>query len=458
MGEEATQATIDKLNNSIRIYQGQVVVDDELLLRKSIDSLVLDAVFGDQKSKQIASFLIWEAGLYLGIQSSSIHDLYMAAGRGEYHNITVPAINIRGLTYDVARSIFRSTINNKVGAFIFEIARSEIDYTDQRPLEYVSVITAAAIREGFRGPIFIQGDHFQINPTKYRNKPDEELTSVRNIIREAIEAGFYNIDIDTSTLVEMSEETISQQQHLNYSLSAQLTSYIRQLEPRDLTISIGGEIGEVGGKNSTVEELEAYLDNYDITLREHEQDLVGLSKVSVQTGTTHGGVVLPDGNIAQVKIDFDALRELSKVARNKYGLGGAVQHGASTLPDEAFHHFPDTGTCEVHLATGFQNMIYDHQELPAKFKNQVYRYLFENFSNEKKEGESDTQFLYKTRKKGFGPFKKEWWNLEEAVRDRISNDLEERFTFLFKKLNVVDTKELVQSKVNVVPVHKKSPF
>ena len=35
-----------------------------------------------------------------------------------------------------------------------------------------------------------------------------------------------------------------------------------------------------------------------------------------------------------------------------YGLAGAVQHGASTLPDELFHRFPAVETAEIHLATG----------------------------------------------------------------------------------------------------------
>lgn len=455
--EDSTVAILDYSSDAIKLDGNTVSVTDYRKLRQStIDNMVRDAVFGDHELRDMASFLIWEAGLSLGIMSASIHDLYMAAGRGEYSHTTVPAINIRGLTYDVARSIFRSAINNNVGAFIFEIARSEIGYTDQRPLEYATVVIAAAIKEGFQGPVFIQGDHFQVNAKKHQANPDQEISALKSLIKEAIEAGFYNIDIDTSTLVDISKTNVREQQHLNYALSAELTSYIRSLESSDVVVSVGGEIGEVGGKNSTVEELQTYLNNYKVSLDRLGANLTGLSKISVQTGTTHGGVVLPDGSIAQVKVDFDTLRELSQVAREKYGLGGAVQHGASTLPDDAFHHFADTGTCEVHLATGFQNMIYDHPALPVEFKNKVYGYLRDNCQDEKKEGQSDEQFIYKTRKKGFGPLKKEWWDLPQATRDEICQDLEEKFTFLFKKLNVIDTKELVVAKVNAVSIHKKN--
>ena len=92
----------------------------------------------------------------------------------------------------------------------------------------------------------------------------------------------------------------------------------------------------------------------------------GISKISVQTGTTHGGVPLADGSVAKVKLDFETLEKLSAAARADYGLAGAVQHGASTLPDEAFDRFPATGTAEIHLATGFQNIVYDSPNFPPR--------------------------------------------------------------------------------------------
>jgi fructose/tagatose bisphosphate aldolase len=140
---------------------------------------------------------------------------------------------------------------------------------------------------------------------------------------------------------------------------------VREIEPEGVTVSLGGEIGEVGGHNSTVEELRAFMDGY---IRE-AGDAAGISKISVQTGTSHGGVVLPDGTLADVKVDFDTLQELSRIAREEYGLGGAVQHGASTLPPTAFNKFPEIGTVEIHLATNFQNIIYDN--LPAEWWNRL---------------------------------------------------------------------------------------
>jgi len=177
--------------------------------------------------------------------------------------------------------------------------------------------------------------------------------------------------------------------------------------------------------------------------------LTGISKISVQTGTSHGGVVLPDGTVAQVKLDFDTLKNLSVIARNEYGLAGAVQHGASTLPAEAFHKFAECDAAEVHLATEFQNMIYESKHFPQELKAKIYDWLKINAAFEKKEGETEEQFFYKTRKKALGPFKKEIMGLSQATRDAIAGEIEEKFDFLFKQLNAVNNKELIDKYVTL---------
>ncbi len=445
MGYKSTQEVFESLGGIAEIGPGIVRVTDAAGVReKLIDKLVFNAVFNNSAEiKGMVRWLIRSIAGELGIRSASIQGLYEAMGRGEVSGFTVPAINIRGLSYDVARAVIRAAKKNNSGTFIFEIAKSEIGYTGQSPDEYAVVMIAAAVKEGYRGPVFIQGDHFQANAKKYQQDPQKEIEGLKSLIKEAIEAGFYNIDIDTSTLVDLSKPDLRGQQRLNFEIASELTAYIRQLEPQGITVSVGGEIGEVGGKNSTVEELRAFMDGYRESLAAKGASLKGISKISVQTGTTHGGVPLPDGTVAKVKLDFDTLGNISKVAREVYGLSGAVQHGASTLPDEAFHRFPETGTAEVHLATGFQNMTYDSRAFPHDFKEEIYNHLRQACAEEKKGGESDEQFIYKTRKKGFGPFKEKFWTLPEQVKQAIGQELEDKFDFLFKKLNVVNNYDIV---------------
>jgi fructose/tagatose bisphosphate aldolase len=456
---ETTDGLKKAVEGVLAVEGGELRILDGKRLREAlIEDLVRTAVFSaSEETRAAARWLIRRAAAASGIHAASIQGLYEAMGRGEVSGFTVPAINVRALTFDTSCAVFRAALAAGAGAVIFEIARSEIDYTRQRPEEYTCAVAAAAIRTGYRGPLFLQGDHFQVGAKKYAKDPEGEMKAVKNLIWEAIEAGFYNIDIDTSTLVDLAEATVKEQQRLNYSLAAELTTMIRDLEPSGTCISVGGEIGEVGGKNSTVEELHAFMEGYLETLQQDGADLKGISKISVQTGTTHGGVPLADGTVAKVKLDFDTLEKLSAAARKEYGLAGAVQHGASTLPEEAFDRFPATGTAEVHLATGFQNIIYDSPSFPAALRGQVYDYLKKEAASERKEGDTEEQFFYKTRKKGIGPFKKEFWDLPVPVREAIGAELEAQFALLFRKLNVGGTMAAVNRHVKPVDVPLKTP-
>ena len=450
--KKGLQGTLEIDGDNVRI------LDEEKLQGSLIDALIYSYVFSSHHEVvEAARWLIRRAGASLGVFSASIQPLYEAMGRREVSGFTVPAINIRGLTYDVAQAVIRAAMKNRVGPFIFEIARSEIGYTFQRPAEYTVAVTAAAIKTGYRGPLFIQGDHFQVSAKKFAQDPGAEVRAIKDLIWEAIEAGFYNIDIDTSTLVDLKKPTVEEQQKTNYTLAAELTTIIRDLEPAGVTISVGGEIGEVGGKNSTVEELRAFMNGYLEELEKNGEALKGISKISVQTGTTHGGVPLPDGSIAKVKIAFATLEKLSEVARTEYGLAGAVQHGASTLPDEAFDKFPAIRTAEIHLATGFQNIIYDSQNFPTGLKDKICHYLKTELAGERKEDDTEEQFIYKTHKKGFGPFKRELWHLPPDTLQSLGKELEDKLSFLFHKLNVVNTEDMIKRFVKPMDVTLKAP-
>ncbi len=441
---------LQDLKDILDIRNGSLVLKDKQALRGMMDSVIQDAVFEPDDARRKALFLIVkEAAKAFGAVPASIQGLYEEMGR-DYPGFTVPAMNIRGLTYDVARAVFRKAKEMNTAAMIFEIARSEIGYTKQRPIEYTTVVLAAAVREGYEGPVFVQGDHFQLVRKNFMSDPDAETGYVKGLIAEAIDAEFYNIDIDTSTLVDLEKPTTKEQQRPNFERTALLAEHVRTLEPAGVDVSIGGEIGEIGSKNSTPEEARAYLEGF----RETFPGGKGLSKLSVQTGTSHGGVVLPDGSLAKVKIDFETLKVLSELARKEFGLSGCVQHGASTLPEDAFNMFPETGTSEVHLATGFQNIIFDSAHLPAAFRNEVYDMIGREFGKEKKEGQTEEQFFYSTRKKGFGPVKKQWWQLPESVKGPIMKELEDKFGLLFDKLRVRDTVDIVRRTVTPVVVKK----
>jgi fructose-bisphosphate aldolase class II len=240
-------------------------------------------------------------------------------------------------------------------------------------------VLAAAVREGYQGPVFIQGDHFQLVRKNYLADAKPETDYVKGLIKEAIEAEFCNIDIDTSTIVDIDKETIKEQQRPNFSMTAELAGYIRGIQPGGIEVSIGGEIGEIGKKNNTPDELRAYLEGFRETFKTGK----GISKLSVQTGTSHGGVVMP-------------------CPKRRFTCSPRPGHRKCiSLPDSRI-----SSTTVRHC---------------LRSRKDAYTFMSQECAKDKKEAYAEEQFIYSTRKKGFGPIKKKWWNRNVMKRKREKN-------------------------------------
>ena len=455
--EGSVSDLLSRLSGIVHVHEGKLEVVDAARLRADgIRDLAWTAAFGeDPATVEAAQWIVWESAQALGARSASIQELYAARARGEVGGFTVPAINIRAQTFDMARTVYETAETYDVAAVILELARSEQTYTYQRPIDYATAVLAGAIAANWRGPVFIQGDHYQFNAKKYATDAESMTEEIRRACRLAVDAGYRNIDIDASTLVDLALEGEREQQRANFERTAELVALIRSLEPDGVTISIGGEIGEVGKDNSTEAELRAYLDGLNAELARTAPGAAGISKVSVQTGTSHGGVVLPDGSVGTVAVDFDVHRRLGEVCRREYGIAGTVQHGASTLPDELFHKFREVETIEIHLATGFQNLLYEHEAFPRDLHEQIEQWCFANALDERKGDQTDQQFVYTTRKKALGPFKRQLWDLES--KDAILADQAHRFALLFHELGVESSREMVDRYIRPVEWHRPAP-
>ncbi len=431
--------------------QSVAILDENKLKSTLIDQLIEQAVFGEPEVKPGARWLIWEIAQEMGIYPSSIHPYYMARGRKLIPlDRTVPAMNIRGLTYDTAQALFEVALETKSQAFIIELARGEMLYTDQSPAEFTTSILAGAIKVGYEGPVFIQGDHFQLKSKQPAVPEAGEVEKISHLIEQAIEAGFYNIDIDASTLVNLSAAKVSDQQAANIRYTKEFLNQIRSLEPAGVTISVGGEIGHIGGKNSTLEDFTVFMTGLN-----QAKEVTGISKISIATGTSHGGVVNPDGSMADVAVDFDLIDQITQKATSGYSIAGAVQHGASTLPEEWLSKFPAAHAAEIHLATGFQNLIFDHESFPEELKTNMYSWLDEHHQAEKEKGWTDAQFHYKLRKKTWGNFKSELWHLPQETRNAFKQTLSAKFKTIFEALNISDSQELINEHTPTIPIHKE---
>ncbi|MEO5964231.1 MAG: aldolase, partial [Candidatus Limnocylindrales bacterium] len=134
----------------------RLVIDDAALFRGTAAAdLAWTAAFTtDDPTAEAARWVIWEAAQALGARSASIQELYMARSRGEVSGFTVPAMNLRAQTFDMARTIYETAARHDVGALLIEIARSEQTYTYQRPMDFAASVYAGAIAAGWTGPVF----------------------------------------------------------------------------------------------------------------------------------------------------------------------------------------------------------------------------------------------------------------------------------------------------------------
>jgi len=465
----------DLMSNGLKgatISKGALHIDDVDAFRSSLPTLAANAAdFGDKSVsadvQTLSRWIIGEGAQQLNVRLASPQEAYVAIAEGRINReMSFPAVNIRVGTLDTARALFKAANDNKVGALIVEIARSEMGYTNQSPAEFAAVLQAAAMLEGFEGPLFLQGDHVQLKSKPVRESGsagEKEINAHRKLIQDLLAAGFGSIDLDMSPFERRTEENLSfeEQQAENARLTAEKIADVRALEKElgiPWTVLLGGETGEVGKMNTRKEDLEAYAEGIIANMKRLGIDpALGIRKIAVNDGTSHGGTPLPDGSVADVSIAFGILRMATDFGKN-YGWAGSVQHGASTLPNNAFSLFPQNKAVEVHLATGFQNITFDNGIYKVKgVQSEIEQFLADKFRGDWKAGKTFAQFAYSTRKQATGPFKWMIWTMPEDIRAKVAENLYDQFAFLFEQLGVVDTKDLIAEHTTIHDFHLPYP-
>ncbi len=374
-----------------------------------------------------------------GVYPGSLRAWYHALGRGELAPMTVPAFNMRGLTYALGRAIWRAALALRAGPFMFELAPVEASTSGQAFEEYAALTLAAAAREGYRGPVFLQGDHFGV-------EAPQELDGLLALARRVISAGFYQLDIDASHLFDPQSSDLVGRHAPNARATARMAAALRGDQPGPL-LTLGGAVGEIGGRNTSVADLLAFYQEFS---RSVPAGLDPLDKISGQTGTMHGGLIQADGTIGRMPVDFDLAADLSRQAR-ALGLSGLVQHGASTLSLVDLARLPEASVIEVHLATQVQNIVFDHPAFPADLLERMRERLL--LSHRGPEGErvaevassSDVQRFYHSRWTAWGPFRTELLDLPEAALGPITQTLSAWVADIFQALRVQSRADQVRA-------------
>ena len=104
MSKEALNSVLTRFGSSIRYEDGKVSIENEADARANIGRLARLSALGTDAEQGWARYLTRLVAQELGAVPASIHQLYMARGRGEVPpTFTVPAMNLRALSFDAAR-------------------------------------------------------------------------------------------------------------------------------------------------------------------------------------------------------------------------------------------------------------------------------------------------------------------------------------------------------------------
>lgn len=426
-----SNGTIEKIN------------DADTLQNSTIYTLQFNAsVSENEATKKIAIDMINQIAAAMNIATGSNCDFYEKKAAGEHQFFTVPAINTRMVTFHKTRAAVRAAEALQLPHIIFELALSESGYTAQEADEFVALLKAAYISLGLSGhTIYAQADHYQFDPKKYAADAYAEFERIKNKTLLALENGIYNIDIDASKFETVdTNKTDRENQAENARLTAELFHVIREYEKQNslpCTVSVGGEVGEVGGENTKYPQVSAYLELVDeISKEKGSGDAKGLSKVSINVGSAHGGVLGPDGQpLDTVPLNFQAHHDLYMKGTDPRNSGHiiSVQHGASTLPKKYFPLFPAMHVGEIHLATGFQNVVWSVLETEdPELYNTMKDRVKQDFGDKVANYDTEAIWFMKERKRVTKFFKKELL-LSPAV-PTIEKELEKEFSTIFHSL------------------------
>lgn len=411
---------------------------------KDISTLAFDASVSDNPDvKQAAIRAINEIADQLKIIAGSNTAFYDEKAEGKHQFFTVPAVNSRMVTFHTIRAAVKVADALQLPHIVFELALSEVGYTAQQKDEYAALVKAAYISLGITNrEIYLQADHYQFDPKKYAEDSTKEMQRIKDAVVKALENGVYNIDIDASKFETAdSKKSDRDNQAENARLTAEIFHFIRQYEREHqlpCVVSIGGEVGEVGGENTKYRQVNAYLE----LLHEHAQELgsgneKGLSKISINVGSAHGGLRGPDGRpLDTVPLDFTAHHDLYMLGKDPMNPGKhvlPVQHGASTLPKNYFPLFPAMHVAEIHLATGFQDVVWDtiEKEDSALFQK-MKSLVLEKLGDKVAKHETEAIGLVKERK-NITQYVKRDLLLSHAI-PAIESALEKEFTTIFHSL------------------------
>lgn len=411
----------------------------QMLRGELVDRLAITAALGDSEDvKEMARFLIRASAISHNIWCDSVSPIFLGIGQGKYQGFTIPAINLRGITYYLARRVFHSARRQKAGPIVFQLSSSEMDITGQPPSEYVSCILAAALRENYSGPVFLQASRIgtRDQKTDSLDLPDIKPSA---LIADAIASGIFNLEFECSDDLD---ETVK------------LISEIRMHQPDGVSIAVGCTIPLPKSRQTAVQELLGFVTG----LKTRLQDLKineSVCKINLVCNSDPMGSDFLDQDQMTGMLDFNRLGALSEILREQLGMAGPVLSSSHEIQADFFDQVATYKISELKMETWIQDLILNHDRFPTGLREEIRAYLETEYTHLRKADWSDQHFYNNLRSRAWKPYKKTLWSLDHRTRLTISNSFEDRIKLLFENLHVGLNKKLVNrlyKKIKITPI------
>ncbi len=340
-----------------------VVVRDQKRFRDFIlDRLVKWALtHPDLEARGHLSWLLRTVAQNSGVVPSSRAAFYTKKGKGSFDRMTIPVFEISGLTYEGARQLFRSAGANNARAFVLSIPREEAQKSARAVDNFVTIGLAAALREGVTGPLFFEAA-LPLRKGPYENDPSGEWSALKTLAKNAVAAGVFNFRIDMSPLTEFSGATFEDQHAANADRTVDLIRVIRDVEPKEVSISIAGTLVTAPQRMPGIDDLRAFLDRVIRELKVEARNPIGLSHLLL--GGVNEKFVTPPPFVPapEDKRPVWEMEQCSELATSAYHLAGISVVGEETWSDAFYEYFPRANAAEfvwkrtetADLISGFQ--------------------------------------------------------------------------------------------------------
>ena len=401
---------------------GRLVIDDEARFRsQAAADLAWTAAFTtDDPTAEAARWIVWEASQALGARSASIHDLYMARGRGEVSGFTVPAINIRAADVRHGAHVLRDGARGPTsGAVIFELARSEQTYTFQRPMDYATFDPRGRDRGRLAAPGVHPGRPLPVQREEVRGRPRGDDRG------------------DPAGVPARDRRRLPQHRHRQLHARRPLEARPRRGAARELRPRGGAHRAHPRASRPTASRsasaarsarsasrtrrptsCEAYLDGYDRELATRAPGAIG--PVQGQRPDRHAATAACRCPAAASPRSSSTSRSCASWARSR-----ALVRPGRARSSTARRRCPTSCSTTSRRSrrprsTSRRASRTRSTSTPRsrpRCMDEIYAWCEANAADERKDGQTEEQFLYTTRKKAIGPFKRQLWDLE--TKDEI---------------------------------------